>query len=308
MAYSYKTGVLGSCDKPEPKNGYGGAAAPKPSRVPQITPRIAYLHEKLCAKCGRCIKTHYCDAFLQRTVVGGIIPRLDGRNCTGCGLCAQVCRRGALQLYKPEEMLVLVDNGKERAAILRQLGVPHIRLGEDSLNAVNETLTPLNGPDLSGVEAIVRDISKNNMGKRVKRLNKLLVDIVKVRVGDTRSKFGKDQFCLRRNKEELYPETRYDVLHPEGRFIGELLAESAFAGNDPFVQIAGIRAAIWAILIWTDPGQVLLRSPIVSIETGIETVPAADQVPENEKDVRRCLRMLAGKGSRCRVLRLSSVG
>ena len=32
---------------------------------------------------------------------------MDARNCTGCGLCAQTCPRGAIQLFRPEHIAIL---------------------------------------------------------------------------------------------------------------------------------------------------------------------------------------------------------
>jgi len=95
-----------------------------------IEPRIIFVHDAACKPCGRCRRTHYCDAFLDRTREH-LAPLLEPRNCTGCGLCAQLCPEGALQLYRPAELLVLVDDKNERHNLLQSLGVPHLRVGTE---------------------------------------------------------------------------------------------------------------------------------------------------------------------------------
>ena len=93
--------------------------------------RIAFYIHELCNGCGRCSKTFYCDAFLDRR--GKELPPLmEPRNCTGCGLCVQTCPRGAIQLFEPKDFVLLKGDGKYDEALsdahkfLLSEEIPHI--------------------------------------------------------------------------------------------------------------------------------------------------------------------------------------
>lgn len=78
--------------------------------------RIAFYIHELCNGCGRCSKTFYCDAFLDRRGKD-LPPLMEPRNCTGCGLCVQTCPRGAIQLFEPKDFVLLVGNGEYDEAL-----------------------------------------------------------------------------------------------------------------------------------------------------------------------------------------------
>lgn len=259
-----------------------------------ITPRLVFIHESLCQGCGKCVSTHYCDAFLERAVqvTPARKPRLDPRNCTGCGLCVQICPEGALQLYRPADIIVLVDHARERSALLSSLGVPHIRLGADALAALSNTLVSLGGPDVSCLDVFLQRVSA---AADKSDLRSFLLGVATARVGTAPSEYGRDQFCLRQDKEKVYKELRYTSLHQPSGFVGDTLSDLACNLTDPLERLAAIRAAVWAMLVWTDPGQVLLSSPLLCIKTDISDRNGVSQIPTDATGVEKCLKELQGR-------------
>ena len=75
----------------------------------ELARRIAFCIHELCNGCGKCSRTFYCDTFMDRRGLD-LPPIMDARNCTGCGLCAQTCPSGAIQLFKPEHVAVLLGD------------------------------------------------------------------------------------------------------------------------------------------------------------------------------------------------------
>lgn len=91
-----------------------------PSKNKRFVRRKAELVKGECEMCGRCLRTAYCDAFrnrfhreyresvlsnLDEAAVGEItipptkmMPDIDELLCLGCGLCAQVCTKGAIRM------------------------------------------------------------------------------------------------------------------------------------------------------------------------------------------------------------------
>lgn len=70
--------------------------------------------KKTCKRCMKCLKTFYCDAFLNRYLIykkykfiklngegyyipKNFYPKINLDYCTGCGLCIQICKFGALK-------------------------------------------------------------------------------------------------------------------------------------------------------------------------------------------------------------------
>jgi len=270
LDYNYTTGKLGA--------GFGGVKSPNRDESPAgsesptqaIGARIIFLHEDACIRCGRCRRTHCCDAFLDRDVKHTrAVPHLDNRNCTGCGLCAQVCPAGALQLYDPRQMIVLIDNEYSRSAILNELSVPHIRLGKQAEECVGVVIEQLGFP-LPPIDENAQRLSRLEQSDATRtELHDILKEICKKRVGLNPSRYGRDQYCLSKGKETIYPEDRHRALFPNGQFVGQSLADVAISQTDPTMREAAIRAAIWAILIWTDPGRLLAEAPLVSIRNVI---------------------------------------
>jgi len=94
----------------------------------KLSSRIIYLHKYKCRTCGKCYNSFYCDAFLNRGTKNEL-PLIDVTACTGCGLCVQNCKHGALELKPSEDCVVLCCPFSEsRSLILREKGIPHIPL------------------------------------------------------------------------------------------------------------------------------------------------------------------------------------
>ena len=95
-----------------PHEGKGACTSNRPSIGENLSPRIAFCLHELCNGCGKCSRSFYCDTFLDRRG-HDLPPVMDARNCTGCGLCAQICPNGAIQLFRPEDMVMLIAEGKD---------------------------------------------------------------------------------------------------------------------------------------------------------------------------------------------------
>ena len=108
----------------------------------ELTKRIAFCIHELCNGCGKCSRTFYCDTFMDRRGLD-LPPIMDARNCTGCGLCAQTCPRGAIQLFKPEHVAVLVgdndDDLRRWHKFLFANEIPHLVFDSKEQAAVNNS-------------------------------------------------------------------------------------------------------------------------------------------------------------------------
>ena len=106
-----------------------------PKRNSQNFHRIAFCIHELCDGCGRCSRTFYCDAFLDRRGKD-LPPLMEPRNCTGCGLCVQTCPKGALQLFEPKDFVLLVGERKDPKLVtahkfLFSEEIPHLVFYDD---------------------------------------------------------------------------------------------------------------------------------------------------------------------------------
>ncbi len=108
----------------------------------ELTERIAFCLHELCNGCGKCSRTFYCDTFMDRRG-WELPPIMDARNCTGCGLCAQTCPKGAIQLFKPEHVAVLVGGNEENLSrwhkFLFANEIPHLVFDSTEGEAIKST-------------------------------------------------------------------------------------------------------------------------------------------------------------------------
>lgn len=101
----------------------------------RINPRIAFCLHELCNGCGKCSRTFYCDTFMDRRGLD-LPPVMDSRNCTGCGLCVQTCPRGAIQLFAPKHVVVLIGTGENLSVWHRRLmayEIPHLVFRQEEI-------------------------------------------------------------------------------------------------------------------------------------------------------------------------------
>lgn len=210
-------------------------------------PRFSFLNVHQCQACGRCSQTFYCDTFIDRVNVT-LPPLMDSRYCSGCGLCVQVCSSGALQLYPPENFLVLFSSSWERKEILDSLHIPHLQYHPEK--------------DLDTFPLWVRE----NMPLSLDTLGPFW-----------NKRIQEDKFMLHQDEPELYPEKRKDRKWQCVK-TAEKLLEMASAATTRQQKEAILRAVLWSQLIWSDPGQVLWDSFLLSIQSVIMT--EKDQIVE----------------------------
>lgn len=242
----------------EPKKGF-------------ISPRIAFCDVRKCKQCGKCHKSFFCDSFMDR-VNTSLPPLMDSRNCSGCGLCVQLCENGALHLYRPEEMLVLVSSSMERQEILRSIGVPFLAYNpSNDLNRFskifNKRVKLKNGDNfLDAVEKAFNNPTKE-----------LLVEILE-KIWEVRRA---DEFLLGKGRESLYPDLRFDEerqnkcsgtafdekRQQKCRGTATDLIKKLDTAQNKAEKLTIARAVIWSQLIWSDPGQVLWDSHILTLQT-----------------------------------------
>lgn len=229
-----------------PKNEEGG----KKKIREDFLPRFSFLNIHKCEACGRCSQTFYCDAFVDR-VNTKLPPLMDSRYCSGCGLCAQVCSSGALQLYPPEEFLVLLSSSRERKEILDMLRIPYLQYHPKK--------------DLDNfadwIRAHIDKLTENDQQSQITRQTLELLWSQRVQ---------KDNFMLHQDEPKLYPEnreTRKDICIE----TATKLLEEAKKNTNEHAKNAIQHAALWSQLIWSDPGQVLWDSFLLSIQSVIAT-------------------------------------
>lgn len=230
-----------------------------------IEPRISYCNISQCIRCGKCQSSHYCDSFLDRSSSKQVlVPVMDSRNCTGCGLCVQLCEKGALQLYKPEEMLVLISSSQERKAILQFEGIPFLAYDPIcDLDRFSEHFPKLVKKAKNACDVGLIDTDK---------FNELIINLTAHRL--------EEKFILGHKREQLYPDKR---IKEEARFKEWQKAHQSLLGvlthKDASLDKHGsaienrtiYRAIIWSLLIWSDPGQVLWDSHILALQTVLKT-------------------------------------
>lgn len=220
-------------------------------------PRFSFLNIHRCLACGQCSQTFYCDTFLDR-IHTDLPPLMDSRYCNGCSLCVQVCPSGALQLYPPENFLVLLSASRERRELLDALHVPHLQYHPTSdLNRFPEWLK---GELLSAIKKSESDETLKNRLKEFKvQLNEFWDNRIK-----------KDRFMLHEVEPDLYFEKRTERKEPCVKVAENMFGQLAQMVSPPVRQQEAIRRAmIWSQLLWSDPGQVLWDSFLLSIQSAI---------------------------------------
>lgn len=247
----------------------GGACREDADRHLALNPRFAYLLHQKCVGCGDCSRSFYCDVFLDRQGLRRH-PLMDPRNCTGCGLCAQVCHKGAIQLFEPQHFVALISSMGERSDILRTLMVPHM-----TYEPTHDLELLVEGEDDKmgrGVVDSARELIKGeNAGK-----DELTSWAAKL----WRFRWDGDRFALNGTEEER--RARFGVkegssssdvekvARDRARELWEALAENV--RGDPIARSVAARAFVWSQIIWSDPGRVLWESPIVVVRTSIQGV------------------------------------
>ena len=186
----------------------------KSEKEKAIFPRISYLNERKCQACGRCQRTFYCDSFLDRANTK-LSPMMDSRNCSGCGLCVQVCSSGALQLYEPGEMLVLLSASEERREILRRLNIPF--LAYHPVDDISNFGILQSMEDFNGIANSLRD-DKTMEGEELCKFVNILWS---QRLGQGEEK--KDEYLLGKGREKTYPDKREDRQDVCIETAGELI-------------------------------------------------------------------------------------
>ncbi|NCB26115.1 MAG: hypothetical protein EOM62_11685 [Bacteroidia bacterium] len=211
-----------------------------------FTPRFSYVNVHRCKACGQCSQTMYCDTFIDRANPN-LPPLMDSRNCTGCGLCVQVCSSGALHLYPPENFLVLLSPSGELKEILDSLCIPNLQYRpEHDLNKF---------PDW-----VVSNVRKTQDSKKKEGDVKKIWD----------KRIDRDKFMLHQDEPKLYPDRRGDEARKKRciETAATLLEQAGKAETDNSSKTFN-RAAVWCQLIWSDPGQVLWDSFLLSIQSVI---------------------------------------
>ena len=190
----------------------------------RINPRIAFCLHELCNGCGKCSRTFYCDTFMDRRGLE-LAPVMDSRNCTGCGLCAQTCPRGAIQLFDPKHVVVLIgeDNSENNGAS----GV---------LSAWHRRLTAYEIPHLVFSQG---EIKENYEGWENLSKCKLMNEIWDYRI-------KKDWFFNRLSPKDYSDDRKWEVAEGVLNKVSE-----------------GSIVQKWLFLAWSDPGQVLKDSPVI---------------------------------------------
>lgn len=221
----------------------------------EILPRFAWLDPTQCRACGRCSKSFYCDSFLDR-VHDNLVPVMEPRFCTGCGLCAQLCPNGAIHLYHPQEYLVLVSEKQDLHRALTAAGVPHMLF-----HTANDLHHIHMSDDLR--DALTKGIMRNVADKELVKLLERIHD----------ERILNDAHALGRGVGGQYPDVRRSsLLGPDGKFIGADLCTSVHTGMTESEMSAHISALLWSMIIWSDPGQVFWSSPIITESGGLGVV------------------------------------
>lgn len=234
----------------------------------RITPRICLVDMRRCTACGTCMQTFYCDAFLNRdnTLTP---PHHDPRHCAGCGLCAQLCPSGALRLYRPNELFILLTDTPEPHHILQQRGIPHIcyhphqDLERISLLDTCDRLTRL----LETQRLLTYLQSAQTTGNGPVNPNETLEEVMDQWITRLWKIRQPEQFILGYGRDE------YNGDDQRSRRAGTCqdAARDMYAELKAPVLLAKLRALIyglmWSQLFWSDPGQIFWDTPIRCLST-----------------------------------------
>jgi NAD-dependent dihydropyrimidine dehydrogenase PreA subunit len=244
-----------------PKAGAGDNTESTPAGIPLINPRICSLSMRKCISCGACLQTFYCDAFSAREH-SKLPPLHDPRQCTGCSLCAQICPTGALKLYQPEEMVILISDAEERKEVLRDLGIPYLAYSpvEDLVKI------PVGASDAKefsqGILKLVDNITKGQSGK----INELKGEMKRWVEGAWNERL-KGKFVLGEGKRE-YADFRDKCREACVQSANSLL--TCLLPDDPPEKVTAIvRAILWSQLIWSDPGQIFWDTSILIVQSSL---------------------------------------
>lgn len=188
----------------------------------RINPRIAFCLHELCNGCGKCSRTFYCDTFMDRRGLD-LPPMMDSRNCTGCGLCAQTCPRGAIQLFEPKHVAVLIGKDKEE------------------LTAWHRRLTAYEIPHLVYEAAEIED-----------NYQPCKHNAISSNADSPPSE--KDMFEWRIANDSFFDK-------PSEGYVDERKWDAAQAILEKVEPDSIFRK--WLFLAWSDPGQVLKDSPVI---------------------------------------------
>ncbi|MFH2124591.1 MAG: 4Fe-4S binding protein [Pseudomonadota bacterium] len=229
--------------------------SPTGSSEKAFLPRLSFLNVHRCQVCGRCSQTFYCDTFIDRANTN-LPPLMDSRYCSGCGLCVQVCPSGALQLYPPENFLVLLSSSRERKEILDSLHIPHLQYHPET--------------DLDSFPQWIRESLPTDSQKLDRKALESFWD----------KRMQEDKFMLHQDEPKLYFDKRKDLKKLCVETAIELLgtvSEKTTEQQKEAIQ----RALLWSQLIWSDPGQVLWDSFLISIQSVI--MPGKGQIVEESR-------------------------
>lgn len=270
-------------------DGLSAAAAlpaepPRDSVERRIRPRMAFLLQGQCDGCGKCSRSFYCDSFLDRQGEERP-PVIDPRNCTGCGLCVQVCPRGALQMYDVRHFAVLLSGPLPRAKhvrgqggrrdILGAVGIPHVAFdpfrdldlakGPDGDGGLNQLLDRAKGllldpnPGRGHEEERWEESGKHNLLDWQRALVEWAVALWSFRLEH-------DRFALPA-RDHLYTDARGTWLR---RAAGSHIA-AAVDVRDRTVREAFVRTELPLLLAS------IIEASVKSVLKSVNEMPAADR-------------------------------
>ncbi|MBF0232928.1 MAG: hypothetical protein HQK65_07805 [Desulfamplus sp.] len=232
-----------------------------PDRDRRILPRISILDFKKCIACGICMQTFYCDAFFNRDQIH-IPPNHDPRNCAGCGLCVQLCTSGALRMYRPEEIIILISDNIEHQAKFKLSGIPHIHysprddLSHIKLNGVTESLANLK--ETNDIWNLIDgSLSKFDLDDFKKKVLKWIAMVWDRRLSE--------QFVLGEKCDEYDNDDRRQDLCKKCQKNAEELLESIHDSKDMEIVRVITYGVMWSQLFWSDPGQIFWHTPIITL-------------------------------------------
>lgn len=81
----------------------------------ELKGQSAYIIKEKCIRCGSCLLLEYCDAFINKYarflkyhiieknghkyfIPSKFLPKINPDYCSGCGLCMQICKQGAIAM------------------------------------------------------------------------------------------------------------------------------------------------------------------------------------------------------------------
>lgn len=263
----------------------------------EIAPRISYLIHEICTGCGDCSRSFYCDSFLDREGKKRP-PLMDPRNCTGCGLCAQICSKGAIQLFETKHIAVLISGRGERPDLLRAMQIPHLSYhptNDLTLILQDKRTNSAKSESFKRLMAVMRDLQMKKYSKDKKTILTRVADFsialwvfrlehdpFVLGSGELNDYEDKRWQCLAGGNTEFIPESssRWNESNRQATedwikqkvesHIEKLVKELEEAFGDecdtPLCLAVIERSLLWSQLIWSDPGQVLWDCPIIVIK------------------------------------------